>query len=67
VLKKLFVCEQMDWYRLNMVNKSRVLMEGLDIAMLCPDTGLIERVDGFFGHPTEIGAQTLVPESLRPL
>jgi hypothetical protein len=52
-------------YRWNMVNRSRVLMEGLDVATLCPDTGLIKRVDGFFGHPTEIGDRTLVPTSLR--
>jgi hypothetical protein len=52
-------------YRWDMVNNGRVLMEGLDVATLCPDTGLIKRVDGFFGHPTGIGDQTLVPESLR--
>jgi hypothetical protein len=52
-------------YRWNMVNRNRVLMEGLDVATLCPHTGLIQRVDGFFGHPTQIGDQTRVPEWLR--
>jgi hypothetical protein len=29
-------------------------MEGLDIVTISPSTGLICRVDGFFGHPTPI-------------
>jgi len=41
-------------YRWNMSRGSRTLMEGLDIATIDEATGLIARVDGFFGHPTEI-------------
>lgn len=39
-------------YRWDMVRRDRTLMEGLDIVTLRPGLGLIERVDGFFGHPT---------------
>ncbi|MEM7338838.1 MAG: nuclear transport factor 2 family protein [Actinomycetota bacterium] len=38
-------------YRWDMTRKGRVLMEGLDVVTLAP-SGLIERVDGFFGSPT---------------
>jgi hypothetical protein len=40
-------------YRWDMRRNGRTLMEGLDIATLAP-SGLIERVDGFFGQPTPI-------------
>jgi len=53
-------------YRWDMVRKGRVLMEGLDIVTLEPSSGLICRVDGFFGYPTPIDAhRSGVPESLR--
>ena len=39
-------------YRWDMIRRERTLMEGLDIVTLEPESGLIERVDGFFGHPT---------------
>ena len=41
-------------YRWDMRRGDRTLMEGLDIVTLDPSTGLICRVDGFFGHPTPI-------------
>jgi hypothetical protein len=41
-------------YRWDMISRSRTLMEGLDIVTISPSTGLICRVDGFFGHPTPI-------------
>lgn len=41
-------------YRWDMVRGSRTLMEGLDVATLEPASGLIARVDGFFGHPTPV-------------
>lgn len=54
-------------YRWDMARNGRTLMEGLDIVTLHPDSGLIERVDGFFGHPTPItGPDSGVPASLRP-
>lgn len=54
-------------YRWDMLRKNRTLMEGLDIVTLDADTGLIARVDGFFGHPTPIDAdETGVPAKLRP-
>lgn len=63
-------------YRWDMVKGHRTLMEGLDIVTLCATTGLIERVDGFFGEPTALGettqsgapkTQSGVPETLRVL
>jgi hypothetical protein len=53
-------------YRWNMFRGKRVLMEGLDVVTLQPETGLIERVDGFFGEPSpllDIGSG--VPVQLR--
>ena len=41
-------------YRWDMMRRDRILMEGLDIVTIEPSTGLIARVDGFFGHPTPI-------------
>jgi hypothetical protein len=41
-------------YRWDMVRNGRTLMEGLDIVTLEPSSGLVARVDGFFGHPTPI-------------
>jgi hypothetical protein len=41
-------------YRWDMMRDQRVLMEGLDVVTLGPASGLIARVDGFFGHPTPI-------------
>lgn len=40
-------------YRWDMGRNGRTLMEGLDVATLAP-SGLIERMDGFFGSPTPI-------------
>lgn len=52
-------------YRWDMSRRGRTLMEGLDIATLAP-SGLIERVDGFFGHPTPVKEhQSGVPAGLR--
>ena len=52
-------------YRWDMVVRGRILMEGLDIATV-GSTGLISRVDGFFGHPTPISRdQSGVPAVLR--
>lgn len=54
-------------YRWDMVRNGRTLMEGLDIVTLRPSSGLIARVDGFFGHPTPIdGDGSGVPPALRP-
>jgi SnoaL-like domain len=54
-------------YRWDMIRNGRTLMEGLDIATLAPASGLIARVDGFFGHPTPIGAAASgVPATLHP-
>lgn len=54
-------------YRWDMKRKNRTLMEGLDIVTLDAGSGLIARVDGFFGHPTPIKSEeTGVPSSLRP-
>lgn len=39
-------------YRWDMISRGRTLMEGLDVATIEPSTGLICRVDGFFGPPT---------------
>lgn len=44
-------------HRRDMRRGSRTLMEGLDVATLDPATGLINRVDGFFGHPTPIDVE----------
>ena len=53
-------------YRWDMKRGSRTLMEGLDIVTLDPGSGLISRVDGFFGHPTPItGDASGVPMALR--
>ncbi len=54
-------------YRWDMARNDRTLMEGLDIVTLHPDSGLVERVDGFFGHPTPLsGSSSGIPEPLRP-
>ncbi|MEZ5407716.1 MAG: nuclear transport factor 2 family protein [Acidimicrobiales bacterium] len=53
-------------YRWNMVRRGRTLMEGLDVVTLDPASGLMCRVDGFFGHPTPLDAGgSGVPEALR--
>lgn len=54
-------------YRWDMSRNGRTLMEGLDIATIHPTSGLIARVDGFFGHPTPIASDASgVPKELRP-
>jgi hypothetical protein len=54
-------------YRWDMRRRERVLMEGLDIVTLDPGSGLIARVDGFFGHPTPLrNGDSGVPTELRP-
>jgi SnoaL-like domain len=53
-------------YRWDMLRGNRILMEGLDVVTLDPASGLITRVDGFFGHPTPInGGDSGVPVALR--
>jgi SnoaL-like domain len=53
-------------YRWDMLRHGRVLMEGLDVVTLDPASGLIGRVDGFFGHPTPIDVvDSGVPLPLR--
>jgi hypothetical protein len=53
-------------YRWDMVRNGRTLMEGLDVVTLEPKSGLIARVDGFFGHPTPIDTGVSgVPTELR--
>ena len=53
-------------YRWDMRRNGRTLMEGLDVVTLEPSTGLIGRVDGFFGHPTPVDpADTRIPQALR--
>jgi hypothetical protein len=53
-------------YRWDMVRNGRTLMEGLDVVTLDPTSGLIARVDGFFGHPTPIDEdRSGVPHSPR--
>jgi hypothetical protein len=53
-------------YRWDMIRNGRTLMEGLDVVTLETNSGLIARVDGFFGHPTPIDADDSgVPRSLR--
>lgn len=55
-------------YRWDMVRNGRTLMEGLDVVMLDDGSGLIARVDGFFGHPTPIANDASgVPPELRRL
>jgi hypothetical protein len=52
-------------YRWDMSRKGRTLMEGLDIVTIA-GSGLIVRVDGFFGQPTPIkDVESGVPSSLR--
>jgi len=53
-------------YRWDMVRDGRVLMEGTDVTTVCADSGLIARVDGFFGHPTPLKPSgSGVPPELR--
>lgn len=54
-------------YRWDMVRRGRVLMEGLDIVTIDPESDVITRVDGFFGHPTTIAVEgpSGVPVALR--
>jgi SnoaL-like domain len=52
-------------YRWDMFRGERTLMEGLDVVTLGATTGRICRVDGFFGEPTMIGADTGIPEQFR--
>jgi len=53
-------------YRWDMIRGERILMEGLDVVTLDPASGLISRVDGFFGHLTPItNGESGVPHSLR--
>lgn len=51
-------------YRWDMSRNGRTLMEGLDIVTVHPATGLISRVDGFFGHPTPLATDSGVPSDL---
>lgn len=54
-------------YRWDMTRKGRTLMEGLDVVTLEPATGLLARVDGFFGHPTPIAeSDSGIPARLQP-
>ena len=53
-------------YRWNMRRGDRTLMEGLDVVTLEPTSGLIARVDGFFGDPTPVRTEgSGVPDWLR--
>jgi hypothetical protein len=53
-------------YRWDMTRNNRTLMEGLDIVTVEASTGLISRVDGFFGQPTPLkGDDSGVPPELR--
>lgn len=53
-------------YRWDMMRRGRVLMEGLDVVTLDPESGLIARIDGFFGHPTPLRDDgSGVPAALR--
>ncbi len=52
-------------YRWDMYRGSRTLMEGLDIATLDASSGLINRVDGFFGHPTLVERESSIPVEFR--
>ncbi len=52
-------------YRWDMGRRGRTLVEGLDIATLA-SSGLMERVDGFFGHPSPVKEHDSgVPAALR--
>ena len=52
-------------YRWDMVHRGRTLMEGLDVVTLAP-SGLVARVDGFFGHPTPVDPKASgIPAVLR--
>jgi hypothetical protein len=66
------ICSEMDRhhdrlrYRWDMVRNRRTLMEGLDVVTLESSSGLIARVDGFFGHPTPTKQEgSGVPASLH--
>jgi len=53
-------------YRWDMVRGGRTLMEGLDVVTVHSGSGLIERIDGFFGHPSPVHeTESGVPESLQ--
>ena len=53
-------------YRWDMISGTRVMMEGLDVVTVSPHSGLIERVDGFFGQPTPTkGTDSGIPAPLR--
>jgi len=53
-------------YRWDLMRGRRILTEGLDLVTLDPSSGLIARVDGFFGQPTPINhRRSGVPPSLR--
>jgi len=52
-------------YRWDMIGRGRTMMEGLDVVTLHSTTGLIERVDGFFGDPTAVTHRSGVPAALR--
>lgn len=55
-------------YRWDMIRRGRTVMEGLDIVTLDPSSGLLSRVDGFFGDPTPINHdKSGVPTPLRRL
>lgn len=55
-------------YRWDMTRNGRTLMEGLDVVTLDAESGLITRVDGFFGAPTPLKSEDSgVPASLHPL
>ena len=54
-------------YRWDMTRNGRTLMEGLDVVTVSSVTGLLKRVDGFFGHPTPTKhTDSGVPERFRP-
>jgi len=54
-------------YRWDMSRNGRTLMEGTDIVTVHPVSGLLARVDGFFGHPTPIAdSDSGIPATLRP-
>jgi hypothetical protein len=53
-------------YRWDMIRNGRTLMEGLDVVTLDSGSGLIARVDGFFGDPTPIDpVDSGIPLQLR--
>jgi hypothetical protein len=53
-------------YRWDMIRGTRTLMEGLDVVTVDSGSGLINRGDGFFGHPTPIvEVQSGVPRPLQ--